>query len=139
MLARLASLLLFLLVLCVPSAHSQVSQQIMGSQVQTRVIMSGVTTNTTTASIAGVPAGRKTFMGVVSGTGAVTQTQKIYGTGLSTGATAANSVLLCTLTLTDTTIDTDACPVITAAFPFFFVITTNTTGTGATGAVYAMF
>ena len=74
----------------------------------------------------------------------VTQTQKIYG-GLTSGMTAANSVLLCTLTLSGTQTTTnaiaDACPVVTANFLFYAVVTsvTTTSGNAATGALTAMY
>ena len=80
--------------------------------------------------------GNKTYWGQVIGTGAVTQTQAIYGDVDNDGA---NGILLCTITLSGTTRAQDACPVVTAAFAYYYVITTNTTGTGATGAVYAMY
>lgn len=98
-------------------------------------VMSGATSNATAASV-GVSPGPKSFYGQVSGTGAVTQTQAIYG---DVDDDEANGVLLCTLTLSGTTKAADACPVVTANFAFYYVITTNTTGTGATGVVYAMY
>ena len=101
----------------------------------TTTIVSGVTTNATSTAV-GAPIGAKSFYGQVVGTGAVTQTQAIYG---DTDNDAANGILLCTLTLSGTTRAQDACPVITANFPYVYVITTSTTGTGATGAVYVMY
>ncbi len=94
-----------------------------------------VTTDTTSGTTT-LPPGAKTFYGEVIGTGAVTQTQAIYGCMTSS---AVNGLLLATITLTDTTRDQDATPVATANFPFYYVITTNTTGTGATGNVYAIY
>lgn len=99
------------------------------------VMASSVTTNTTSA-VSVLPPGPKSFYGEVSGTGLVTQTQTIYG---ATTSTAANGVLLCTLTLSGTTRTQDACPVVTANFSYYYVVTTATTGTGATGNVYAMY
>lgn len=106
-----------------------------------QTIASGLTSNTTsTARPAEIAAGDnpapKSFYGQVVGTGAVTQTQAIYG---DIDGDSANGILLCTLTLSGTTRAQDACPVITATYAYYYVITTNTTGTGATGAVYAMY
>jgi len=96
-------------------------------------IASGVTTNTTSTAVAGVP-GTKTFWGqVVCSSGACTQTQAIYG---DQDNNAANGVLLCTLTLSGTPRAQDVCAGSTAAYPYYYVVTTNTTGTAATGAVY---
>jgi len=103
------------------------------SGVETRIVMSGVTTNTTTGAVA-IPMGYKTIYGQVVGTGVVTQTQALFG---DIDDDAANGILLCTLTLSGTTRTQDACPPFTANFPFHYVTTTNTTGTGATGAMYA--
>lgn len=106
-----------------------------GQTISILTVASGVTTNTTTDTVSGV-LGNKTYWGQVIGTGAVTQTQAIYGDVDNDGA---NGILLCTITLSGTTRAQDACPVVTAAFAYYYVITTNTTGTGATGAVYAMY
>jgi hypothetical protein len=94
-----------------------------------------VTTNTTSPAIA-IPFGYKSIYGQVVGIGAVTQTQAIYG---DIDDDAANGILLCTLTLSGTTRTQDACPPFTANFIYFYVVTTNTTGTAAIGAVYAMY
>lgn len=106
-----------------------------GGAVRQTTVTSAVTTNTTSTAIA-VPTGSKTFYGQVVGTGSVTQTQAIYG---DIDNDAANGILLCTLTLSGTTRTQDACPVVTANFSYYYVITTATTGTSATGAVYAMY
>lgn len=103
---------------------------------QVQAITTGVTTDTT-SGVVQVPSGPKSFFGqVVCSSGACVQTQAIYGTWT---ATAANGILLCTLTLSGTTRTQDACPVVTATFLYYYVITTNTSGTAATGAVYAMY
>lgn len=129
-------LALLLAVVLLP-AFVAANTQILGSLVNTQVITSGVTTNTTSTSVSGIPAGAKTFYGeVVCSSGACVQTQAIYG---ALNGTAANGILLCTLTLSGTTRTQDACPVINAAFPFYYVITTATSGTAATGAVYALY
>lgn len=96
-------------------------------------LFKNVTTNTTTAAVA-IPMGYKSVYGEVVGTGAVTQTQAIYG---DVDDDAANGILLCTLTLSGTTRAQDACPPFTANFIYYYVKTTNTTGTGAAGAGYA--
>ena len=109
-----------------------------GAQARVTIIpvSTGITTDTTSA-VVDVPNGRKTFFGQVECTsGSCIQTQAIYGTNYTT---AVKGVLLCTLTLTATTADYDACPVITAAFPRYYVITTLTSGTAATGAVYVAY
>lgn len=106
-----------------------------GGVVRQTTVTSAVTTNTTSTAVA-VPTGSKTFYGQVVGTGAVTQTQAIYG---DIDNDAANGILLCTLTLSGTTRTQDACPVVTANFTYYYVTTTNTTGTSATGAIYAMY
>lgn len=105
--------------------------EIRWAPVQNQKLTQGVTTNTTSGVIA-IPNGPKSFYGQVVGTGAVTQTQAIYGTH---DVTAINGILLATITLSGTTRDQAATSVVTANFPFYYVITTNTTGTGATGAV----
>ncbi len=100
-------------------------------------VVSGVTTNTTSAVAGSIPPNPRTFFGqVVCSSGACTQTQAIYG---AMNATAANGILLCTLTLSGTTRAQDACPVVTAVFPFYYVITTNTSGTAAMGDVVAVY
>lgn len=99
-------------------------------------IMSGVTTNTTTVPTT-LPAGYKSFMGEVQcSSGACTQTQAIYG---DVDQDSQNGILLCTITLSGTPRAQDACPVITASFAFYYVVTSNTTGTGATGGLVAMY
>ena len=105
-----------------------------GGQARQTTVASAVTTNTTSTAIA-LPTGLKTFYGQVVGTGSVTQTQAIYG---DVDNDAANGVLLCTITLSGTTRTQDTC-LSQAAYSFYYVITTATTGTSATGAVYAMY
>lgn len=110
--------------------------QIIDRPIKFTQLAAGVTTNTTSVAVKIPSAGYKTFYGKVVGTGAITQTQAIYGDVDNDGA---NGILLCTLTLSGTTRAQDACPVITAAFNFYYIVTTATTGTSATGAVYAMY
>ena len=114
-----------------PSVNAQTT-------VVVRPISTGITTNTT-SGVVNVPNGRKTFSAFVTcSAGACTQTLAIYGTNLPT-ATVAQSALICTITLSGTSTDFDACPVVTAAFARYFVVTTSTTGTGATGALYVAY
>jgi hypothetical protein len=76
--------------------------------------------------------GSKTFQGRVTGTGAITQTMKIYGS-FNSVPTLTNSSLLCTLTLSGTTEASDSCPVVTANYAYYSVVTSATTGTSASG------
>lgn len=103
--------------------------------VQSLTLASGVTSNTTSTAVAGVP-GNKTFWAEVTGTGAVTATVAIYGNRTNTNS---NGVLLATITLSGTTTATDAAAVSTAAYPYYYVTTTNVTGTGATVGAYAFY
>ncbi len=86
---------------------------------------------TTAASI--LPTGSKTFVGTVTCTGTCVQTQKIYG---DWNSDAASGVLLCTITLSATTTAIDACPVVTANFAYYYVVTTLTSGTTPLAAVF---
>lgn len=98
------------------------------------VEITSLTTNTTSSAVSVKNAVYKSVYGqVVCSSGACVQTQAIYGTILQTDTT--NGILLCTLTLSGTPRAQDACPVITAPFPWFYVVTTSTSGTGATGTV----
>lgn len=108
-----------------------------GGAVRSTTMASAVTTNTTSAAVA-LPVGSKTIYGSVTGTGSVTQTQQIYG-GITSGVTSTTGILLCTLTLSGTTAVYDACPVMTANFLFYIVVTSATTGTSASGTVTAMY
>lgn len=110
-------------------------QATVGGEPRRQTVMSGVITNTTTTAI-NLPIGPKSFYGQVVGTGTVTQTQAIYG---DIDSDAANGILLCTITLSATTRGQDACPVVTANFSYYYVITTATTGTSATGAIYVIY
>lgn len=137
MIPRLLIIGMFVTLLIAPVSWSGPITTIQGAPVATKVVATGVTTNTTTSLVGEIPNGAKTFFGQVMCTsGLCTQTQKIYG---SADRTTTNGILLCTITLSGTPNHQDACPVITAAFPFYYIVTTNTTGTNATGAVYAMF
>lgn len=104
--------------------------------VQFKTLMSGVTTDTTSAAVQIPTTGNKTFWAEVVGTGAVTATVTIYGCRT---ATAANGVLLATITLTATTRDQDAAATSTAPYPYFYATTASVTGTGATVLVEAYY
>ncbi len=108
-----------------------------GGAVRSTTMASAVTTNTTSSAVA-LPVGSKSIYGSVTGTGAITQTQAIYG-GITSGVTSTTGILLCTLTLSGTTAVYDACPVMTANFLYYIVVTTATTGTSASGTVTAMY
>lgn len=128
-LTRLLFVLLWVLAPVLAEAQQRVTVQ---------VIAAGITTNTTSAAKE-VPNGPKTFTGqVVCSSGACVQTQAIYGTN-GPGATVANAMLICTITLTATTSDFDACAVTEVAYARYFVVTTSTSGTNATGAVYVAY
>lgn len=108
-------------------------------RIQTLSLASDVTTNTTSVATPGVT-GYKTFWGqVLCSSGACAQTQEIYGGIVSTFVPATEGVLLCTITLTATTRDQDACATSTAPWPFYKVVTTATSGTGATGNVLLIY
>lgn len=100
-----------------------------GGPVSTLTIASGVTTNTTSTPVAGV-GGVKNFQLKVTGTGAVTQTAVLKGSFDSDGSNATD---LCTVTVSGTAPVSDVCPPFTTPFPYLFMTTTNTTGTGASG------
>lgn len=115
-----------------PDAYGMVVRPIGGAPVQTLILASGVTTNTTTT--VGVPGvvGYKTFWMEVRGTGAVTATVTIYGARVA-NATAYEMVALTTPTaLSGTTVAVNAAATSTAPYPYYYVKTENVTGTGAT-------
>lgn len=133
-------LMLMLAALWTPPAatngYADTAIGITGATVATIPISTGITTNTT-SGVVDVPNGPKSFFGQVECTsGACAQTQAIYGTNYPT---AVKGVLLCTMTLSGTTAVYDACPVVTAAFARYYIITTATSGTAATGAVYVSY
>lgn len=131
-------LLCLLTVLLAPlSAFAGAVTSIQGANVASQRVATNITTNTTTSTSSLMPNGAKSFFGeVVCSAGACTQTQQIIG---STNNINANGILICTLTLSGTPRAQDACPVVTAAFPYYYVTTTNTTGTNATGAVHVQY
>lgn len=100
-----------------------------GQTISILTVASGVTTDTTTDTVSGV-LGTKTFQWVLTGTGAVTQTVVLKGSFDSDGSSPTD---LCTITISGTAPVADVCAPFTAPFPYLFVTTTNTTGTGASG------
>ena len=102
---------------------------------QTTVTMgAAATANGTTAAFA-VPTGIKTFYGQVVGTGSVLQTQTIYG---DVDNDAANGIAVCVLVNSGTTRDQSFCRT-DAPFLYYYVVTSATSGTSATGAVYVAY
>ena len=97
--------------------------------VHTLPVATAVTSNTTTAPVRGV-SGVKNFQWKVSGTGAVTQTAVLKG---SFDPDGAGSVDLCTVTVSGTAPAYGVSDPFTAPFPYLFVTTSGTSGTGASG------
>lgn len=107
-----------------------------GHAANTQVVATNVITDTTTSPVI-TPAGAKSFYAnVVCTSGACTQTVAIYGNPVNSNQ---NGLLLCTITLSGTPRAQDACPVVTANFTYTYVVTTNTTGTNATGTIYVQY
>lgn len=104
--------------------------------VQFKTLMSGVTTNTTSATKQLPSTGNKSFWAEVVGTGAVAATITIYACRT---ATAENGVLLATITLSGTTRAQDAAATSTAPYPYFYSVTAGLSGTGATVLVEAYY
>ncbi len=100
-----------------------------GQTVSILTVASAVTTDTTTDTVAGV-LGTKTFQWVLTGTGAVTQTVVLKGSFDSDGSYPTT---LCTIEITGTAPQSAVCDPFTAPFPYLFVTTSSTTGTGASG------
>lgn len=100
-------------------------------------IASNITSDTTSVAMTAPSIDFKTFWGqVVCSAGTCTQTQAIYG---DVDGDGANGVLLCTMTLSDTTRAQDVCASSTAIYVYYYVVTTSTSGTGARGDVYAIY
>jgi hypothetical protein len=106
-----------------------------GGAVQSKTLASGVTTDTSSTPVAGMP-GNKTFWAEISGTGAVSVTVTIFGNRTNS---TSGGVLLATISLSGTGSDTDAAAVSTAAYPYYYVTTASISGTGATVGVYAFY
>ena len=111
------------------SAYGLVVRPINGAPAQSLTIASGITTDTTTTPVAGI-SGTKNFQWVLTGTGAVTQTVVLKGSFDSDGSYPTT---LCTIEITGTAPQSAVCDPFTAPFPYLFVTTSSTTGTGASG------
>lgn len=107
-----------------------------GGQVLTFTLMTGVTTNTTSATQL-VYGGGKTFMASVSGTGAVSVTVDIYGDITSTATT---NNWLCTIIVPSvSTFSSAKCfKQISEDFPYYHAVTSSISGTSATVEVVAV-
>ncbi len=99
------------------------------------VLMTAVTTNTTSSAVAG-KTGNKTFWAEVVGTGAVSVTVTIYGARTNA---AADGVELAVLSPTGTTKGIDVAAGSTAAYPYYYAVTTSISGTGATVQVEVLY
>lgn len=111
-----------------PDVEDDGYQRVVGGKVRTVTALTAVTTNTTSDAFV-MQSGGKTPIAQVSGTGAVTATVKLYG---DNDETEANGILLCTITLSDTTKDVDKCDQFTVDYPYYYATTENVTGTDAT-------
>lgn len=98
-------------------------------QVQDFTLMTGVTTNSTSATQI-VYGGAKTAMASVTGTGAQTATVAFYGDMTNT---TTNGTFICAIILSGTTTAVGKCPdQFTDDWPYFHAVTTGVTGTSAT-------
>lgn len=101
-----------------------------GGAVRSVTLMTGVTTNTTSANVA-VFSGGKTPMASVTGTGAQTATVTFYG---DMENTTTHGEALCSIVLSGTTKAVGACQQFSKDYPYYHAVTTVVTGTGATVA-----
>lgn len=113
-----------------------------GHAANIQVVATNVITDTTTSPVI-TPAGAKSFYATVVCTSLpCTQTIAIRGNPINSNK---YGLLICTITLTGATMPDgairgqDACPVVTANFTYTYVVTTNTTGTNATGTIYVQY
>lgn len=98
-------------------------------------LASGVTTNTT-SSISVLPPGVKTYRGkLLCTTGTCAQVLTLYG---DDDDDAANGTVLCTMTLSASLVDSAVC-VGQADYPYYYVTSTGTTGTGPLGVLDATY
>lgn len=114
------------------SGENQANNLLMtsGGLVRVFTIMTGVTTNTTSAT-AVVHSGGKTPMASLTGTGALTGTVTFYG-DMENTTTAGEWI--CTLVLDATTKGVKYCNQFTKDYSYYHAVTTLITGTGATVA-----
>lgn len=111
------------------------SLAVQSSAANVLVVMENIVSNTTSTAVS-LPASVKTlYAEVVCSAGACAQTQAVY---CDVNGDGANGDLLLTFTLSGTT---RAQKVVTyeAVCAYVYVVTTSTSGTGAKGAIYAMF
>jgi hypothetical protein len=103
-----------------------------GRAVSRTRLATGVSTNTT-STVSVIPPGFKTFLGQLRcATGTCVQVQAVYG---ALTEDAIEGVLLCTLALSASLVSQDVCAGATADYPFYYVITTGTTGTSPVGTL----
>jgi hypothetical protein len=108
--------------------------------VSTQLLGSGgipTTASDATSAVFQLTSGTKTFHGVATCTGTCTQVQSIYGTSLN-NTTVATSMLLCTITLNNTTNAKESCTV-TTNFAYVFVVTSGTGGTTPLSSLIAQY
>lgn len=103
--------------------------RVSGGAIRTTTVMTGVTTNTTSATTT-VFSGAKKPMASVTGTGAITATVQFYGDMENT--TTHGDPLCPAIVLSGTTKAVGFCPQITADYPYYHAVTTAVSGTGAT-------
>ncbi len=102
--------------------------RVSGGAVRTSTLMTGVTTNTTSATTT-VFSGGKTPMASVTGTGAVTATVTFYG---DMENTTTHGEAICAIVLSGTTKAIGSCQQFSKDYPYYHATTTVVTGTGAT-------
>lgn len=105
--------------------------RVSGGAVRSVTIMTGVTTNTTSA-VTTIFSGGKTPLAEVNGTGAVSVTVRLYG---AIDNNAADGQLLCTISLSGTTKAVKGCDgskQFAQDFPYYYATTSSISGTGAT-------
>lgn len=116
----------------IPSTSDDLTNQgtrVFGGAVRPVTIMTGVTTNTTSATQV-VFSGAKTPMASVTGTGALTATVQFYGDMENT--TTHGEPICPAIVLAGTTKAVGFCPQITKDYPYYHAVTTVITGTSAT-------
>lgn len=108
------------------------------SEARVHTLAVAVSTDTTSVAVPAPSVETRTIWGEVVCTAAVTcaQVQEIYG---DLDGDAANGVLLCTITLSATSRAQDVCAGITGQYPFYYVVTSGTAGTGARGNIYVLY
>ncbi len=102
--------------------------KLLGANIQTHIGMTGVTTNTTSATFT-LPSGSKTPWASVTGTGAQVANVALYCDGENT---TTHGSLIGTIALSATTKDVDELPQFTKDCNWYHWVTTSISGTGAT-------